>query len=108
MEQTTQKSYTIAEVFSKSVKRIYHFEGNIANIIKTPLIRTSDIKEIEKMQTAIMENRPELVELLTKVFKSETMAQHMAYKLNEDCNDMSNFYLNFDFDNRNYFLFNDF
>jgi Rice tungro bacilliform virus P46 protein. len=106
--ETKAKTYTISDIFKKSVSRVYHFEGVISNIIKTPLITTGNKAEIEKMQNSIEAHRMELVKFFVKVFNSESMASHMYHKLYEDCCDMEGFYLNFDENNRNYFLFNEY
>jgi len=103
-----EENYTIGQIFDKTVSRICHFEGVISDIINTPLIPTNERKEIEKMQNAIDLNRKALITFFNKVFNSFSMASHMVDKLYEDCYDMKGFYLNFDAQNRNYFLFNDY
>ena len=106
MEQETK--YTVGQIFDKTIRKINHFEGNISNIIGTPLVRTSDRKEIEKMQNALSANRKKLIKFLTKVFNSADMGRHLGDKIYDNCNDMQYFYLNFDEENRNYFIFNDY
>lgn len=102
------KSYTVGQIFDKTVRRINHFEGNISIIIGTPLVRTSDSKEIEKMQNAMSANSKELIKFLSKVFNSADMGRHLADKIYDNCGYMQGFYLNFDESNRNYFLFNEY
>lgn len=100
--------YSVGDIFGRTIRRIHHFEGSIGNIIGTPLIETQDREKIEKMQEAIQANRAGLIEFLIKVFEKEFMACHLADKIQENCFCMKDFYLNFDSDNRNKFLFNEY